>query len=27
MENMFEGCKDTLIIPDKFKKKMKELGQ
>jgi len=27
MENMFEGCKDTLIIPDKFKKKMKELDQ
>jgi len=25
MKDMFKGCKDTLNIPDKFKKKMKEL--
>ena len=27
MEDIFKGCKDTLNIPDKFKKKMEELGK
>jgi len=27
MKDMFKGCKDTLYIPDKINKKMKELGQ